>query len=62
MDASVSCQVTEPLRWGRWAPGMAGCALGRAGDPRWGPRGDAYPLLQKLFLGGDGSRSAKDVN
>lgn len=61
LDASVSCQVTEPLRWGRRAPGMAGCAPGRAGGPRWGPRGDAppLPLSESFFLGGGGSGSGK---
>lgn len=36
---------------------MAGCARGRTGDPRWGPRGDVQPPLKKLF--GDGSGSGK---
>lgn len=44
---------------------MAGCAPGRAGGPRWGPRGDAppLPLSESFFLGGGlAAEVAKDVN
>lgn len=65
MEASFGCQCelsgNRAAAVGEVGSWDGGLRPGPSRGPKWGPRGDAHPLLKKLFWGG-GSRSAKDVN